>query len=1577
MGDQSGKIDGYTEEDLTKFQYRSYIKTVNILLPGYQFRHTSEEETAKYFVGREKIKRRLKDFLTKGTDKGAYLITGYRGMGKTSLVKSVVDEIARESNKSVFEKTTESVEKRIDEVEQSDRVSLEQDKQSISQPADKTQKSKKFHLKKNIDSIKKIVKKIRANTSKRVIYISFGQKDIKEIDILRQILNAIKSELEGTKKYKWCYFFLNSNIFISVLSIVLLVCFFSQSIAGTITTLKDILFTSEDLSKKINPEYSESLDLNSIIALLLLIAASIGINYFIVAGVVKKVIYRRINHAYIRINDLYEKSTSNVVKEEGIGTGSDQFPIVLSKKKLQSYSIIGSKEISNELIVIIKYILKEVKISFLFVFDELDKIDSSIQSTPQYEDTEFFGYSNENISYGEHKKRKKLVVDVLASLKYLITEAHAKFIFIAGSEMFDAALADVSDRQSAISSIFGHILNIDSLYKSKDTDSNVGMGVTKLIEEYLRGIVISRENVSEKQILSLFWNKDKNDKEISKEDRLKVIYTLQHFITYVAYRSTGAPKKMIRIIEEHILFQKPEQKTLTQIFAHAEGEKIDFNKKSAFLVIGYHDQYKIGLLNYFYRPIILSKSRTMKNYSDSLLVTIPYLMDHILKFHGSAFSMENLELIPEVLSANRVPELRLFLEELIELFKQNLIRQTETKFYDYKFNYKIFNEILHVSKLFEEESAAFNFALDENYNTKVYLRLKIKELRSIYQHFGGSESGNALDSIALYNTMLGDVTYFDREYSDAIGCYMDALVALQNNDVRETKLLSMNNMHFVSYVKCLMKLGLSYEKIKAYDKAISCYLDTIDVIGKNQTLESKFFLKKEIERYLLNAVFSCLFIYEKNPASGSYNALIESLSQRYGFYYPNNKKRVLKFKDYLTRISGYHSYISLLFFYQNGVNLKIENDPSLKSLIYELSYLCKKIKTYETASNPTKEESLMHKLEEESISFQALEDNLLESLNYLFKKYQKKSIKSEDSYFTARILSRLGNVCYSHYLQDGNSDLKSDLKEIFNMVSSIPYAVFNAIDCYDGGEQEQKKIILTGCYNIIESFEKDPSSCIKYDEERERFNSFPLKNTKDTILDDIKAWVANEVDSINSSDLIKTWIFRFYSKSTQRNKDSTKEDKGLCPLEKIFYIYLLSAKLYMLSGNSLMASHQYRKILSILRSFSATLKTFADERKEEKTMSESEEKTMSESEAKLNVFLNFLKITLVKRSLQVASWNSTSTDRSQVYKYKHSMYLKEMKHQKKYAKFTYKSLSNATDLKEALWHYVVIDEVCKAKKFENLKEVLNNPNQSLIYQGSIIHTMHARLNELSVQYVINRNIIDLIYKECFGSEIGIDRIYKEIRSIDSYSALKEEIDNAKKGDFLSLLKGLKGDGNKLNLVKQMSYVIANQLYSIHNILLILQTKGISFLFTYSIQADYYKRLGDTLKYYELLKVLKEVIGDQHELKEGFDVFKKTEELIGDYTIRSMDTTSSYQLATRYYRKALDAHTGGSSYRYLISNMCFLEDDFHDNVFHFSMAFERQRINSGKIIANIRKISYELNSSQFFDYESHINGEPIE
>ena len=78
-------------------KFSSTKKYLKIFVPDFAFKHDNDDKKGKdKFVGREVQFRRLYTWLTSESKSGSYLITGYRGMGKSLLVRRVIEVISRE-----------------------------------------------------------------------------------------------------------------------------------------------------------------------------------------------------------------------------------------------------------------------------------------------------------------------------------------------------------------------------------------------------------------------------------------------------------------------------------------------------------------------------------------------------------------------------------------------------------------------------------------------------------------------------------------------------------------------------------------------------------------------------------------------------------------------------------------------------------------------------------------------------------------------------------------------------------------------------------------------------------------------------------------------------------------------------------------------------------------------------------------------------------------------------------------------------------------------------------------------------------------------------------------------------------------------------------------------------------------------------------------------------------------------------------------------------------------------------------------------------------------------------------------
>jgi len=88
-----------------KFVHRSIAIPLNDNFKYVHATHDDEKEDEKLdelFVGRKDIIEKLVSLLdSENRKRGSYLITGYRGVGKTSLINKVLDQYTRGKDKAI------------------------------------------------------------------------------------------------------------------------------------------------------------------------------------------------------------------------------------------------------------------------------------------------------------------------------------------------------------------------------------------------------------------------------------------------------------------------------------------------------------------------------------------------------------------------------------------------------------------------------------------------------------------------------------------------------------------------------------------------------------------------------------------------------------------------------------------------------------------------------------------------------------------------------------------------------------------------------------------------------------------------------------------------------------------------------------------------------------------------------------------------------------------------------------------------------------------------------------------------------------------------------------------------------------------------------------------------------------------------------------------------------------------------------------------------------------------------------------------------------------------------------------
>ncbi|NOQ75612.1 MAG: hypothetical protein GQ574_26630 [Crocinitomix sp.] len=781
----------------------SRIKDVYIELPQFERFHRKKNDKNE-LIGRKKLLNRLKeqigneDLVTR-----TILVTGFRGVGKTALVKEAIK-----------------------------------------------------------------------GSKVKPIYTSLAQENLSYKDVLRSMVGGLIDHLKEKKEKPAITRVLDICLIILV-SLFVLVFSIDILISETTFWIENIAFFDW-----IKNNYGFTIELILFIAVCL--------------GVIRLFVFSFQSSNLLEAKKLELRIDAAINREKGRNfqtSASNFLSYNRFKKSTYSNAIPNDKEIELEFL----RILKKLKSPPIFVLDELDKIEArsnagisdKADEEPNYTESEGSIYTTHAI-----RQRQEAIASILANMKNFLNEAPAKFIFIAGREMYDASLADVAARDSFYGSIFHDIIYVPSLIKS-DTNKNPYSGISKPTELFLFRLLfpdnIERGDNSEmkdsENLLSRYYellktetvNKDcvlggKDNEEATR----KIIYILQTFVFYLIYRSNGMPKKIIQLIEEHVKKISFNELNSDQNYSRRNVVAITSEgktEKGYFLKLDYKTQHKIGFITYLYRPYLIAHGRSSKFRSDKLLVSTSFLVDHILKFHNQGFSWRNLELTPEILAINKEPELRRFITNLLESLFKTHIRRIENGIHQYKFYSRLEHEIRFLSRISPADSAAFNFTLDESILIKKHYKSKINQLRKNYTQEASLQNVH-IDSIAFINNLLGDLHFFDKEYDDALVNYNDTIQSL-----KRVKIENLTLKHFTLYCLVRLKMGHTYERIKAFNSSLSNYLELQnDILIFSERIKSKGLKKnknKNISRQIQNEIraigqgfLSSLVAIEKSALDG-------------------------------------------------------------------------------------------------------------------------------------------------------------------------------------------------------------------------------------------------------------------------------------------------------------------------------------------------------------------------------------------------------------------------------------------------------------------------------------------------------------------------------------------------------------------------------------------------------------------------------------------------------------------------------------------------------------------------------------
>lgn len=759
-----------------KKEHESYI---NIKLENFKFFHraTNPNQTDDKYIHRTKQEQTLKNWLQNPDNHGTYLVSGYRGVGKSSLVGAVIGELKRE------------------------------------------------HKHKYID-----------------VCINIGQENIDELNILQIIAKNLRNALIDTvslsrgglqRLYHLMYICDTHGYHI------ILLCIFS--ILMLYLNVKSGAYVGGDVKRWFD----------------ITVYTLSGIAIVCTAVYVVQKLLRMMSqtfHAIDQLEKLCSRFNSKTTYRRSAQSGFEQFQIgsIATEREIQVANI---QEIEYELTQILSN-YKHRKV--VIVLDELDKAEPDDKNDKNGAAPDYEKVSTRPEQHTTSRSRRIRVLSVIANMKFFLSTADAYFVFIAGRELYEASMADLSDRDFSISNIFNGIINVDSFYSHPDIHDAIAYTEEFVCRQIMPRSYLDRLPAGEAVTLSHYHDfRLCSDTQTDRRHLDNEIIFLYHFISYLAFISNGSPKKITMFFERYVRSEE---------YLQNEGliERCRLDGKGAYwLSFGYNSQMKINFVHYITYPVVQNIMSRSAILGDKLQVSDSFLLAHIFKLHQGGFSWRNLEHTPEILEINRSPEIRDYIGSLISYLNHTSLTTISCGLYHYKFPLRFAEEISYFSKLSDEFSALFNFSLDELQPIKEHY---FKALDYSSRTSGGTGADTYAEASIRHS--LGDIYMQEENYSAAIRQFEKCIEIVSPLLSDFSLQYEQYQNYLLFYNRTMLKLGLAHEKRHTDNSAYAIYNDLINSLlnirRRNPYTKSLF----RDNRTMHLGILARLYVLEKLDTTG-------------------------------------------------------------------------------------------------------------------------------------------------------------------------------------------------------------------------------------------------------------------------------------------------------------------------------------------------------------------------------------------------------------------------------------------------------------------------------------------------------------------------------------------------------------------------------------------------------------------------------------------------------------------------------------------------------------------------------------
>lgn len=846
--------------------YSSYTDRINLRMENFHFFHrssTSGHIDPKYNSPVNPFHQFYNWLKHNEADSATYLITGYRGAGKTSFVNYTIDKLNADRRKGENRFVTVSV--------------------------------------------------------------SLGQEKLEEIDVLRIIAKKLLETLYGLRMSMLALiasllnFFSMACYLAAVVTLVKLP--FSQSIQ--IDHSAHFCFPLAESGGEWELLSSDwRLPLFSLLAGLALNL----LNYLFKRASRSLRAYNRLKKLCRRLNSTISNEKSINLSSE-LGGLADAWKYSKKQNRVLPPASIQEIEYELiSVLETLKGSLVNGKKRFVIIFDELDKVNPEQYFTPVHEQPEYEKLSVRPEQRVSSRTRKQQVLAVIANMKLFLSTAPAYFVFIAGREMYEAFQNDMSDRDFSINSLFNGVLNIDSFLSSARSQNNSALKTEEFVCRQLlppdfaqrvkKSIYGDRSNIYSLKNYHTYRLRERKDyyPDENIDERLQRIHNevmfLYRFIGYLSFISNGSPKKLTLFFEKYVR-TKQYLTDIKKVVLPKEAEWDGEDGNNAFyLSWGYYSMQKINFIHYLTYPITQNLINRSNMYGDKLLVSASFLITHIFKLHNSGFSWRNLEQMPELQEINRTPEIREYISSVIHFMNHSYLTTISCGLFHYKFPMHIVEEISFHSKLSGEISALVNFSSDELYGIKKHYTELLLRNSPTDNTYPDSQYAQA----SIHHS-LGDIYMLEENYSAAIREYECSIELVSPLFYQKRSSASGNGgtlqqkNHLLFLNRSMLKLGLAHEKRHTDNSAFTVYDELITLLKENAKSSVGRFLFTDT-RTLHLALVAKLYVLEKIDTNGIRGFHIEKAIEDFAAMFLKSGNNLLVTADFYRKIGD-------ILFYKN------------------------------------------------------------------------------------------------------------------------------------------------------------------------------------------------------------------------------------------------------------------------------------------------------------------------------------------------------------------------------------------------------------------------------------------------------------------------------------------------------------------------------------------------------------------------------------------------------------------------------------------------------------------------------------